>query len=245
MSGHQGCPVCCGNVIGDAPEYKNSIWASEHREYFSKYLTDEQMKSIMPYSNKKIKIMCPDCGKDKMISPETLICSGLGCSCSDGQSYPNKFMYALLNQLNVQYEPEYSPEWAQEKRYDNFIKEKNCIIENHGYQHYNGWYNNKSDLERQQKNDKHKKELALKNGIVNYVVLDCRHSNLEWIKKSIMSSDIPKILGFIEEEIDWIGCEKYAQNNRVKELCKYYNDHKFITIKDLAKIFPLSVQDAP
>ena len=242
ISGHQGCPVCCGNIVGNPPEYKNSVWSSEYREYFSKYLTKAQMKSIMPHSNKKIEIKCPDCGKVKMIAPNTLIYSGLGCTCGDGQSYPNKFMYALLNQLdNIEYNTEYSPTWSHKKRYDIFIIGKNCIIENHGMQHYNGWCNNKSDLKKQQENDNLKKKLALKNGIINYITIDCRYSNTEWIKRSIMASDLPRILGFTEEEINWVECGEYAQTNRVKELCKYYNNHKLITIKDLAKTFNIHV----
>ena len=33
LRGH-GCPVCSGRVVGAAPEYRNSIWASEYRQYF-------------------------------------------------------------------------------------------------------------------------------------------------------------------------------------------------------------------
>ena len=32
-------------------------------------LTDEQMKSYMPYSNKKITAICPNCGTPKETSP--------------------------------------------------------------------------------------------------------------------------------------------------------------------------------
>ena len=174
LSGNQGCPVCCGNIIGEPPEYKNSIWSSEHHEYFSKYLTEEQMKVTMPYSGKKIEIKCPDCGRNKMIAPNTLIYSGLGCICGDGQSYSNKFMYSLLNQLNnIEYNTEYSPTWAYEKRYDIFIPEKNCIIENHGIQHYEGWCKNKSDLKKQRENDKYKKKIAIKKEVNRHASIVC------------------------------------------------------------------------
>ena len=44
------CPVCAGKTIGRAPEYKNSIWSSQYRDYFSKFLSEEQMKKYMPNS---------------------------------------------------------------------------------------------------------------------------------------------------------------------------------------------------
>ena len=61
------CPVCAGKTIGRAPEYKNSIWSSQYRDYFSKFLSEEQMKKYMPNSCKKDWATCPDCGKQKYI----------------------------------------------------------------------------------------------------------------------------------------------------------------------------------
>ncbi len=66
---NQWCPVCSGKKIGSAPEYKNSIWASEYRFMFEKYLTEEQMKQSTYGSTKKIEFKCPDCGKVKLQSP--------------------------------------------------------------------------------------------------------------------------------------------------------------------------------
>ena len=51
-----GCPVCTHKIIGPAPEYKNSIWASKYKEYFSQFLTKDQMKQYMPHSNKKLML---------------------------------------------------------------------------------------------------------------------------------------------------------------------------------------------
>ena len=93
LEGHI-CPVCAGFIIGPAPEYTNSIWASEYSDYFKRYLSEEQMKSYMPHSGKKINITCPDCGRNKDISISQLAYQGLGCSCGDGQPYPiNLFMH--------------------------------------------------------------------------------------------------------------------------------------------------------
>lgn len=218
LEGHI-CPVCAGNIIGPAPEYRNSIWASEYRNYFERYLSEEQMKSYTPHSGKKINIPCPDCGKNKDICIAQLASQGFGCSCGDGQTYPNKFIYALLNQLNIEYIPEYYDDWSDGRKYDIYIPSLNCIIENHGEQHYGhrGAFKKKS-LEEEKHNDAYKKMLAEQNGIKHYVVLDCRESNVSWIKKSIIDSELPILLSFNINNIDWVTCHRFALSNIVKQV---------------------------
>ena len=238
----RGCPVCSGRTIGSAPEYKNSIWASEHKEYFSKYMTEEQMKMYSIYSHNKVNVKCPDCGEYKNIIIYNLFTQGLGCKCSDGKSYPNKFLYALLDQLNIEYINEYSPNWSNRKTYDIYIPKLQCIIENNGMQHYketHGSHKSRSLIEEQE-NDKYKKQIAIENGILHYIILDCRYSNIEWIKCSILNSKLPALLKFNEYEISWEQCDIFSNKNLVKELCKYYNDNSDILIKDLSKIFHIN-----
>lgn len=229
------CPVCAGRIIGVPPEYKNSIWASKYKEFFAKYLTEIQMKNYQPHSNEKITVCCPDCGKYKMIAPNTLLKQGLGCVCGDGISYPNKFIYALLDQLKIVYIFEYTPEWGNKKRYDIYIDSFNCIIENHGLQHYTGWNNNVEDLQKQQAIDNEKQRLALNNGIKNYIILNCKESSIEWIKNSVMNSILPQLIHFTEEDIDWDECDRYATKNLAKEVCEYYNTHLELNPIDVAE----------
>ena len=49
-------------------------------------------------------------------------------------------------------------EWSENKRYDVYIPYLNCIVENHGEQHYNNSFKslNGRTLEEEQKNDKYK-----------------------------------------------------------------------------------------
>lgn len=219
-----GCPVCTfpPKKIGPSPEYKNSIWASKYRDYFSNFLTEQQMKTHMPHSNKKIKAKCPDCNNIKEIKIMDLLEHGLSCICKDKQSYPNKFMYAFLQQLNIKFIPEYSPKWAKRKRYDIYIPEYNIIIENHGIQHYKEFKGFGKTLEEQQSNDKFKKELALNNNIQYYIELDCQKSNLLWIKKSILNSDLLKIIN-VNNSIDWMGIDKKITVNSVKKCAELWN----------------------
>lgn len=230
-----GCPVCSGHTVGSAPEYKNSVWASEHRKYFSQYMTEEQMKKCNIGSSYKVLMTCPDCGKNKMIAPYTVLKQGFGCVCGDGISYPNKFIYSLLDQLKITYNFEYSPIWAQSKRYDIYIKYLDCIIENHGLQHYFGWNSNKENLKKQQSIDNEKQQLALNNGVKNYIILDCKESSIEWMKNSVMNSVLSQLLHFAEEDIDWDECDRYATKNLAKEVCEYYDAHSELNPSDVAR----------
>ena len=236
-TGH-GCPICSKKVIGSPPEYKNSIWASEYKEYFSKYITEEQMKSYMPHSTKKVEAKCPNCKRYKKISPSVLLGNGLGCICGDGISYPNKFIYSMLNQLNIEMICEYSPKWANRKKYDVYIPKLNCIIENHGAQHYKdaptifG-----TTYEYQKQNDDEKKQSAIKNGIKKYIVINCKKSNKDWIKQSVIDSKLLDIIGVSESEIDWDECDRFATSNMIKEISNLWNEG--MCVKQILEKVPL------
>lgn len=217
------CPVCVHRKISDPPKYINSIWASEFKDYFSKFMTDQQMKSYMPKSGQKIDCICPDCGRHKLQSPSELLKHGLGCTCGDGISYPNKFIYSLLYQLNVDFIHEYSPKWANKKAYDIYIPSLNCIIENHGMQHYEN-VGFSLDVEATQDNDAYKERIARENGVEYYIVIDCRKSDGIWIKNSVLNSKLTDIAGFSEEDVDWTECDRFATSNMVKSVSCLWND---------------------
>ena len=191
-----------------------------------KYLVNKE--DALKYSfgsGKNILMKCPDCGYERELKIPVLIRQGFSCSkCSDGVPYPEKFMFNILEQiLNKDFITQLSRttfEWCMNYKYDNYINKISCIIETHGLQHYEG-FNTKAwnSLDSIQDNDKLKKELAKENGIDNYIVIDCRKSELEWIKNSIMNSELPNLLNFNEEDIDWFRCHEYGCSNMVKEAC--------------------------
>lgn len=229
-----GCPICSHRAIGTAPDYINSIFASEYYNFASKYLTEEQMKENMPHSQRYINIVCPDCGAKKRIKIADFINRGFNCICSDGQSFPNKFVYNILSQLKLKIYPEYCPAWSNQLRYDDYLPDFNIIIENHGLQHYEAvrLHPNSKTFEEEKANDLIKHNLAMQNNITEYVILDCRESSLNWIKKSIMQSELPKLLNFLEEDINWIEALRYASNNMIKLSADMYNDGN--TVKQIA-----------
>ena len=164
----------------------------------------------------------------------------ISCTCGDGVSYPEKFIISLLDQLNIKYEREYKPTWSSNRRYDFYLPNYNMIIEMHGEQHYKNT-NRKGarTLEEERQNDKYKEELALKNGIDKYIILDCRESKADWIKSSILQSELNNM--FDLDKVDWVKCEEFALRNRVKEICDYWNQkEEWETTKSVGDKFNLS-----
>ena len=223
-----GCNACCSQkaVLGI-----NTIW-DKARWMVGLGVSEEDAKKYVPNSTKEIEVVCPFCGRKKIKKINYIyIDKSIGCICGDSISYSEKFMYSLLEQLNVKFETQYIPKWLNSKqRYDFYLLDYNTIIETHGKQHYNYSGFNRT-LEEEQKNDKIKKELALNNRIENYIVIDCRKSEIVWIKEQILNSDLANIIDL--SNIDWLKCEEFARGNLVKEVCDYWHEHREINSEDI------------
>lgn len=202
-------------------------------------VSEEDARAYTRCSAKKIKVKCPNCGKTKNIQISQIYdCKSISCTCGDGFSYPEKFIISILNQLDVKYIHEYKPKWSRGKRYDFYLSNYDCIIECHGLQHYK-YTGLKRTLQEEQNNDEFKKELALNNNTNKYIILDCRKSELEWIKNSILNSKLNTL--FDLSNIDWLQCEEFALGNRVKEVCDYWNNKTDdVSISDVANLFNLN-----
>ena len=87
---------------------------------------------------------------------------------------------------------------------------------------------NGGGLKNQQENDKNKYELAINNGIKpsNYIVIDCRYSDLDFIKNNIINSRFNKI--FDLSNIDWLKIGQDSEKSIVKEVCDYWCFHNEI-----------------
>lgn len=225
LLGHS-CPVCATppRVAGPAPEYKNSIWASKYKNIALYYgLSEELMKTTLPMSTKKIDICCPNCGQARRITTSLLFTDGLSCKkCSDGISYPEKFIAAILDQLNILYEAHQTFSWSNKKEYDFFLPQYNCIIEAHGLQHFEDVWVVKS-ADEQKQNDVLKETLAKDHGILYYFQIDCRNSNADWIRTSLIDSGVLLVLGITEDSINWEQCSIDALNSKVKTAALLWN----------------------
>ena len=196
-------------------------------------ISEEDAKKYTPQSNEYINVTCPHCKKKKKVQ----ICQiyknkSIGCSCGDGISYPEKFTFKLLEQLNIDFIWQYTKinaKWCDSYKYDFYFEYNNeeYIIEVHGLQHYEESKNYMS-LDKNIENDKLKYNLAINNRIKpdNYIAIDFRESTLEWGKEHIMTSKLNEL--FDLSKMDWNKCDEYALKNIVKEVCDYWHEHKEI-----------------
>ncbi|EKS4345126.1 hypothetical protein QB607_003130 [Clostridium botulinum] len=238
----RGCSVCCIppqiTVLGI-----NTIWDTD-RWMCDLGISEEDAKKHTHSSNQKIKVKCPYCGNSKNIIVNGIYKNkSISCFCGDGFSYPEKFIYELLQQLNIEVITQLNKttfSWCNNKIYDFYIPSLNIIIETHGLQHYEKQSKHSTFniiLKDEQENDKLKEQLAKENRIKHYIVIDCRESELEFIKNNILKSKLNEL--FDLSKIDWNKCEEYALKNIIKEVCDYWNKSNETTTT-LSKKFNIS-----
>lgn len=220
LSSGGDCPICCASprilVQGYNDMATTAPWMVE-------YLVDKK-ESLVNFksSSKKILFKCPLCGEQKISIINNVYKRGFSCpKCGDGFSYSEKFVNCLLRQLNIDFVSQKIFTWATDKRYDFYIPSLNMIVETHGRQHYEGeivW--GQCDPKEVQLNDKHKEELANKNGIQNYIVINCKRSELNWVKTNIEDS-LSHILPL--DGVDWQECHRSATSSMLSEVAGLFN----------------------
>ena len=178
-------------------------------------LTFEDCYDIAPFSSKKFYFKCDECGN---ISNKKYILYQItnykySCKfCSDGISIPNKFMANILKQLNENFICELSKvdfEWCEDFKYDFYLPKYNMIIEVNGEQHYKKATGSWKENRNEQWNDLFKYKCA-KSYVDNYIVIDCRYSELEWIKENIMK----ELNNYFDlNRVDWKLAWEESQNS--------------------------------
>lgn len=229
------CPFCSGRVTIKG---KNDI-ATTH-PYLVKYFVNlEDAYKYKVCSNAYINAKCDKCGNVKNINvPDLYRYNGISCpKCSDNISYPEKFMFNVLEQLNIKFEYQKSFIWSKRKKYDFYIPSLSSIIETHGLQHYRDCCFGGRTIIEEQENDNFKEKLAMENGIKHYIVIDCSKSELEFIKESILDNKQFNNI-FNLTNIDWLKCHEYSCNSLVKKACDLWNSGIKSTIQ-IGKIMKL------
>lgn len=197
-----GCPYCNKNNPKTLKGY-NDLWTTH--PHVAKLLIDKEIGYKFSYGNShmKVKWKCESCTH---INTNTIneICNNLKCKkCSDTLSLGEKIIYSLLDNKNIEFTHEVSFKWSNNKRYDFYLSKHNTIIEVHGEQHYvQTNRKNTRTLEEEQDNDKHKYETAMQNGIENYIVIDARYSDFEFIINKILNSDLTSLITINRKEIE-------------------------------------------
>lgn len=241
---HCGCNACCKSArkltkgINDIPTTAN---------WMVKYFPggEEQASQYLKYSRAIIDFVCPDCGRivSKPIY-NVMANKGISCVCGDSKSYPNKYMFFLLESLNIPFETEKNFQWLRNRFYDFYFKidDKEYIIEMNGMQHY-GRPIKKNDRyrkpEEELENDSIKEKTAIKNGIDFYYTIDCKKSDPLYIKNSIISSELLNKLGIDYKDVDWLYCEQSASSNFVKIVCEYFSKNPKLSVKKVAEHFKI------
>jgi DNA-directed RNA polymerase subunit RPC12/RpoP len=244
----RGCPVCGHHVVMRGV---NDV-ATTHPDVAALFWDKGSVYKYSAFSRSKDDFRCPNCGNKVNATISNVTTQGLSCPrCGDGFSYPEKFVFNVLkqafklhldilcgNDFEVQKTFDWSknilhnnPKLSGEKIYDFYIPiQGGLLIEAHGLHHFEQclYHTRPRDktLEEEQENDRIKYNIAIQNGISseNYIVLDCRKSTTEFIKHSMMSSNLPSLLNFTESDIDWNQCDKFATSSRLYEACCYWND---------------------
>ena len=98
----------------------------------------------------------------------------------DGISYPEKVGRVLFPLVDNNCKYQYSPKWANGKKYDFYLPKYNMIIELHGSQHYKA----RGFMEDQVENDTYKRDLAKDNGITTYYEIN-NANELAWFRNSV------------------------------------------------------------
>lgn len=172
----KGCPVCANVIIVCGINDINTVapWIGDLME------NKEDGCKYGPSSHAKVKFRCPHCGTlTKPIAIYNVYTAKhISCrKCGDGISTPEKIMYGVLEQLQVNFEYQKQFDWSCGKFYDFYISDMDMIIETHGLQHYRDTGGAWDDLESINNNDALKYDLAIYNGIKNYIVIDCSDSS--------------------------------------------------------------------
>lgn len=228
----KNCPYCSNQriLIGF-----NDMWTT-NPELASLLANPEDGYKYTQGSNLNVdwECFCGNIIKNK--KPSTVLKRGLCCkNCSDGKSYSEKLMYSLLNQLKVNFFNDTSFAWLSNKRYDFYIPSLNVIIETHGEQHYSkSFYTciGGRTVEEEQYNDQYKYEMSIANGIKpeNYIVIDCRKSDFNFIKENILNSRLADV--FDLSSVDWALVLRESTKSILISICKAWEEG--LSVKEIS-----------
>lgn len=248
----QGCSCCCHNpqVVAKGINDINTT----HPLFLELFANKDDIYKYTYGSSKKVLLKCPNCGITKRIclSNLTVIGRTFPCdNCGDNVPIPEKIVFNILKILKESghigdFKTQLTKidyKWCFKYKYDFYINDFNIIIETHGMQHYDrGFERIKSDkqqartIEEEQENDRIKKELALSNGIKeeNYIIIDCRYSELDFIKQNILNSRLNEI--FDLSNIDWVKLWESVQKSLLLDTCKFKNDNPNYFVREISDI---------
>lgn len=232
------CPYCIKFVVEKGV---NDISVT-NKEMFSMIKDKDFAYTHHDNSKEYTEFICPICKNIVVRSPYIIKKFGFRCPhCSIGYSYGEKFFINFLDMMNIEHITQYSSKdakWCKKYRYDFYLKKYDCIIEVHGMQHYKDttW----SSYDEIHKNDLDKKDLAQKH-VKYYIVIDARKSESDYIKQSILSSELNQLLSLSSYNTDAFWKEIHSKSiiPFIKEIAEKYNNYSK-DVSELSELFHFS-----
>lgn len=206
------------------PKNKPKIYVTHPQ--FVEWMADKDDAKKYSYGcTIKIDWICPNCGSlvknisiAKLISRKRVPCK----ICSDGISYPNKYMNSLLTQLGEKFIQEYMPNWIKPKRYDFYIPSKRLIIEMDGnIGHGNKTFDGRSP-EETLNIDNYKDDIAKQHGL-EVIRINCVESDSDFIKNNILNSKLSTLFNL--NNVDFLLCNKFAYSSLKMKVCSIWNQY--------------------
>lgn len=208
ISSKYNCPCCSGYQV-----YKGYNDFNTKRPELAQYLVNYQDGyKYTEWSSEELEWKCPSCGNIMKKKISYISKYGVTCPrCDDGYSYPNKFIYNSLLQIENQLDfldREYRPDWCKYKYkdkncygiYDIYFEKKNkkFVIEmDGGLGHGNRSYaNSKTNRDELIFRDKEKDRLASEHNI-KVIRIDCNYETndrYQFILNNILKSELSNIL---------------------------------------------------
>lgn len=233
------CKCCRGTILVKGINDVASVYPESIKYFQGGYQEAQKYKRG---SQEKIYPVCPICGRvsTRQHCVANIARKGFSCICRDGFSYPEKYLYNILEQLELDFiyqATKANVQWIQNDfRYDFYIPNKRIIIETDGRQHKeDAW---KTTASQVQENDKNKEQLAIKNNI-KVIRIDADMSNGDYMKESIVKSEMQNY--FDLSNIDYDKANNFASNKSiVVEVCKYKKENPLCTTGDIVKKFKIS-----
>lgn len=236
INGTYYCPCCSGYQI-----YIGYNDFNTRRPELVKYLLNpEEGTKYSEYSNHILEWKCPDCGNILKKKISEVSTRGICCPrCSDGISYPNKFIYNSLLQIkdSLNYiEREFRPDWCKYTYngkecfgvYDIYFEKdgKNYIIEmDGGLGHGNRTYT-KSDRSKEELLDIDKiKDILAREHDIEVIRIKCDYGSNDrysFILNKVLNSKLSSILNL--SLIDFDKSNILSQQSLLLKAVELWND---------------------
>ena len=220
-SGNYGCPYCVNQKVHPL----DSV-ATRFPHIKELVIDDIDLYNIPPNSEIRVKCKCPKCGflQRKTKSIYSLAHHPFCCElCSDGISYPNKFMCNVLLQLNIDFITEYHPNWIENRYYDFYIPSLNLIIEMDGGMGH-GVETKFQKAEEGIEIDKIKDSKALEQGL-KVIRIDCDYDQVCNRFNYIKNNTIKQLNSYLDlSSINWILVNDKSTKSYVLETWDLWNE---------------------